>query len=100
MSRICSDRTPSARNSGRIVLETRRRLVQRDDDRDRAIDRALRDSHGARLTGSRGALADEHIDGERLAAWSEGSLRPDEATIIERHLADCSQCQQLLAVFA
>jgi len=74
--------------------------VQRDDDRDRAIDRALRESLGARVTASRETLAGEHIDGERLAAWTEGALRPDEAAIIERHLADCGQCQQLLVVFA
>jgi hypothetical protein len=74
--------------------------VQRDDDRDRAIDRALRESLRARVTASRDTHAGEHIDGERLAAWTEGALRPDEAAIIERHLADCGQCQQLLVVFA
>jgi len=74
--------------------------VQRDDDRDRAIDRALRESLGARVTALPEMHAGEHLDGERLAAWSDGSLRPDEATMIERHLADCAHCQQLLAVFA
>ena len=74
--------------------------MQRDDDRDRAIDRALRESLGARVTALPEMHAGEHLDGERLAAWSDGSLRPDEATMIERHLADCAHCQQLLAVFA
>jgi len=41
-----------------------------------------------------------HVDAELLAAWSEGSLPKDEAAQVESHLADCSSCQEMLAVFA
>jgi len=41
-----------------------------------------------------------HVDAELLAAWSEGSLPEDQATQVEAHLADCSSCQEMLAVFA
>lgn len=41
-----------------------------------------------------------HVDAERLAAWSEGSLPKDQAAQVEAHLADCSSCQETLAVFA
>jgi len=41
-----------------------------------------------------------HVDAERLAAWSEGSLPKDQAAEVEAHLADCSSCQEMLAVFA
>jgi hypothetical protein len=40
------------------------------------------------------------IDGETLAAWTEGRLRTDEAALVETHLADCARCQQLLATVA
>jgi hypothetical protein len=81
--------------------------VQREDDRDRAIDRALRQS----LSGlpraseaSRGAsmsAPDEmHVDGETLAAWSEGQLRADATARLEQHVSDCARCQHLLATFA
>jgi hypothetical protein len=69
--------------------------VQREDDRDRAIDRALRQS-------LRGPMSDpgEHIDGETLAAWAEGQLRPEAAARAEEHASNCGQCQQMLAAFA
>lgn len=41
-----------------------------------------------------------HVDAELLAAWSEGSLPKDQAAQVEAHLADCSSCQEMLAVFA
>jgi hypothetical protein len=41
-----------------------------------------------------------HVDAELLAAWSEGSLPKDQAAQVEVHLADCSTCQEMLAVFA
>ena len=41
-----------------------------------------------------------HVDAELLAAWSEGSLPKDQAAQVETHLADCSSCQEMLAVFA
>jgi hypothetical protein len=39
------------------------------------------------------------IDGERLAAWADGGLRPAEAATVEQHLSECARCQALLAVF-
>lgn len=39
------------------------------------------------------------IDAERLAAWSAGTLRGDESTVVEQHLADCVDCQAMLAAF-
>jgi len=41
-----------------------------------------------------------HLDAELLAAWSEGSLPKDQAARVDEHLADCSSCQEMLAVFA
>jgi len=70
--------------------------VQGGPDRDRAIDRALRHSLRASMTPPRG----DCIDGETLAAWTEGRLRPEAVVLVEAHLADCTRCQQLLATFA
>ena len=39
------------------------------------------------------------LDGETLAAWTEGSLRADEAAVVERHVADCRRCRSLMAAF-
>jgi len=39
------------------------------------------------------------LDGETLAAWTEGSLRADEAAVVERHVADCGRCRSLMAAF-
>jgi len=41
-----------------------------------------------------------HVDAELFAAWTEGSLSKDQAAQVEAHLADCSSCQEMLAVFA
>ena len=40
------------------------------------------------------------LDAETLAAWSAGTLAPDEARHVELHLADCARCQAMLAAFA
>jgi hypothetical protein len=45
-------------------------------------------------------VAEEHVDGEALAAWTAGTLPALDASKIERHLADCPRCQSMLAVFA
>ena len=78
--------------------------MQREDDRDRAIDRALRQSMRESLSAgpapSERSESRGHIDGETLAAWSEGQLRPEMAAHVEQHLSDCAQCQQMLAAFA
>ena len=74
--------------------------MQRDNDRDRAIEHVLRQSLARGL--STGASPDGRtcVDGETLAAWTEGQLRGAEADAVERHLSDCVRCQQLLATFA
>jgi len=88
--------------------------VQREDDRDRAIDRALRQSIPSDRSESRDSARAEskglapsersvsrgHVDGETLAAWAEGQLRAEATARIEQHLSDCAQCQQMLATFA
>jgi len=38
-------------------------------------------------------------DAETIAAWHEGTLRREEAAIIERHVADCAHCRALMAAF-
>ncbi|HET9362514.1 MAG TPA: hypothetical protein VFO58_22345 [Vicinamibacterales bacterium] len=68
----------------------------REDDRDRAVDRLLRDSLKAQaLTPAPKAC----VDGETLSAWTSGSLRAERARDVERHLSDCTRCQALLAMF-
>jgi hypothetical protein len=40
------------------------------------------------------------IDAERFAAWVDGGLTPEEAALVETHLADCARCQAMMAAFA
>jgi hypothetical protein len=65
-------------------------------DRDQSIDQWLGHvlSKNAR-TAAQGVC----LDGETIAAWTAGSLRADEAAAVERHVADCDQCQALMAAF-
>lgn len=63
-------------------------------DRDRSIDHLLRQARAGASSTPDGCL-----DAERLAAWSEGALRPGESTLVETHLADCARCQAMLAAF-
>jgi Putative zinc-finger len=75
--------------------------VQREDDRDRAIDRALRQAMApSGALDSARAESRGHLDGETLAAWAEGQLRPEAAARVEEHVSNCAQCQQMLAAFA
>lgn len=63
-------------------------------DRDRQVEHLLRQSMPAgRPTSPR------CVDAETLAAWSAGTLRREETTAVESHLADCADCQAMLAVF-
>jgi hypothetical protein len=39
------------------------------------------------------------IDGETLAAWSEGSIHASQASAVERHVAGCARCRALTATF-
>ena len=70
--------------------------MQPDAERDRAVEQALRRT----LRASANEPMGEHVDGETLAAWTEGQVRADEAARIEQHLSDCARCQQMLASFA
>jgi hypothetical protein len=63
-------------------------------DRDRAIERLLRES---RRDGLSSQLC---VEAETLAAWSEGTLAPAEARTVEAHISQCQHCQSMLAVFA
>jgi hypothetical protein len=38
-------------------------------------------------------------DAETIAAWHEGSLRAQEAAVLEHHVADCTRCRALMAAF-
>jgi hypothetical protein len=71
--------------------------MPQDDQRDRSIERMLR--QGAAAASARPASAD-CVDAETLAAWTAGALRHAEATRVEHHVADCARCQAVLAVFA
>ena len=62
------------------------------DDRDRAIERLLPQVLG-------GAASTPCVDGETLAAWSEGALRPNDAALVEAHVADCARCQAMVGAF-
>lgn len=60
----------------------------RDQDLERLLRRAL-------ATGS--AAGDACLDAETLAAWSDETLRADEAQRVETHVSTCGRCQALLA---
>lgn len=65
-------------------------------DRDRSIDQLLRQ---AGQSAAAGPATDQCVDGERLAAWADGSLPGPDASRVERHVADCPRCQSLAAAF-
>lgn len=43
---------------------------------------------------------DQHLDGERVAAFADGALSRAERASVEAHAADCPRCMQLLAAVA
>lgn len=69
--------------------------MQGESNRDQAIERVLRRSRTSMVAPDEGAC----VDGERLAAWADGGLRPAEAASVEQHLSDCERCTALLATF-
>ena len=69
-----------------------RRAVADLNDRDRAIERLLPQVLG-------GTASTPCVDGETLAAWTEGALRPTEAARVETHVAACARCQAMLGAF-
>ena len=64
-------------------------------DRDQSVERLLRRVMSDDVT----RLQETCVDGETLAAWSEGSLRAAEASAVEHHVADCARCRALMASF-
>jgi hypothetical protein len=64
-------------------------------DRDQSVERLLRRLMSDDVTPLQGTC----VDGETLAAWSEGSLRGAEASVVEHHVADCARCRALMASF-
>ena len=64
-------------------------------DRDQSVERLLRRVMSDDVTRLQGTC----VDGETLAAWSEGSLHAAEASAVERHVADCARCRALMASF-
>ena len=64
-------------------------------DRDQSVERLLRRVMSDDVT----RLQETCVDGETLAAWSEGSLRGAEASAVEHHVADCARCRALMASF-
>lgn len=43
-------------------------------------------------------MSGEHLDGATLAAFAGGTLDDEEADVVRRHLADCSECSERLRV--
>ena len=62
------------------------------DDRDRALERLLPQVLG-------GVASTPCVDGETLAAWTEGALRSSEVARVEAHVADCARCQAMVGAF-
>jgi photosynthesis system II assembly factor YCF48-like protein len=67
--------------------------VNASDDRDRALERLLRQPVKARPPGA----TESCLDAEQLAAWAEGSLSGPELEVAQAHAADCARCQAMLA---
>jgi hypothetical protein len=70
--------------------------VTSEPDRDRPLERLLRDAMSDPLEQS----TPQCVDAERLAAWSDGALSRAEREDIEAHMAACVRCQAMLAAFA
>lgn len=65
-------------------------------DRDRAIERLLRDAHAVPAASPHGPC----VDPEELAAWMDAGLPAGTSARIEAHLVSCAACRALLAAFA
>lgn len=63
-------------------------------DRDQSVDQMLR-----RVMSADAPPQEECLDGETMAAWSEGALLTAEASAVERHVAGCARCRALMASF-
>lgn len=63
-------------------------------DRDQLVGQMLR-----RVMSDDATPQGQCLDGETMAAWSEGSLQAAEASAVERHVAGCTRCRALMASF-
>jgi hypothetical protein len=66
------------------------------DDRERTFENALA-SH-LRAGSSAGVPGNSCADSEMLAAYHEGSLRPDQIASLKTHVPSCPRCQEILAL--
>ena len=64
-------------------------------DRDRAIERVLRQSAKTPPP----EATESCLDPETFAAWVDGGLKGRQLELAESHLADCARCQALLGAF-
>lgn len=62
-------------------------------DRDRSLEPVLRHVLSSAPTTPQSVC----LDGETLAAWSDGLLDGAQASTVERHVADCARCRALMA---
>jgi len=75
----------------------RTKSLQSDSDRDRTVERLLRQSLKARA----GSVAHGPcLDAETIAAWADEALAGEELVAAEAHASDCSRCQAMLAAIA
>jgi hypothetical protein len=65
-------------------------------DRDLSVDRILKRVMQEDVDSAPAASC---LDGETIAAWTEGALHGKEASAVEHHVASCSRCRALMAVF-
>jgi hypothetical protein len=68
--------------------------VHSEHDRDRTVERLLRQSLKPRADS---APPGPCLEADALAAWADGALAADELAAAEAHVSDCSRCQALLA---
>jgi hypothetical protein len=62
-------------------------------DRDRSLDRLLRQSHSLAA-----APVGACLDPDTVAAWLDGTLSPSERTAAEAHASGCARCQSVIAM--
>lgn len=66
------------------------------DERDRSVERLLRQSLKAPQRG----VTDSCLDAETIAAWADGGLFGAALEIAQSHVADCARCQALAGAMA
>ena len=72
--------------------------MDRSSQRDDSIDKLLRSTFLAERTAPE--TSDACADAETIAAWTAGTLTARDAGAVEKHLAACAACQQVLALLA